>query len=185
MLLCAYIPTDLYWPSISKSGKGSKSLPEHCSPLFARSLTGNHIVCTRQHVVRSLPSSLHPLNSAYLFHEENILMIQYLKIWVSWVFNPLLITVRETHCLLMLPAKIFSACQREIKLSCHWCLTFHVSIQYFTGSGTVQWCLASSGVVVIDCEVRVLDLERVCTQALNFYHACFCPYYLINRLLRS
>ena len=87
----------------------------------------------------------------------------------------------------MLPVKVFSACQKEIKLNSHWCLAFHGSIRDFTGFGPVKWCSASSGVVVTDHEVRALDLEKEsnCARAFNFYCAHLCSYYLINWLLRS
>lgn len=132
-------------PSISKSEESESH--RSCSPLFSKS--AKHRACTRQHMVRSSPSSTCSLNSAYLFHEENILVIHSFKIsWVSWFFHPLLTTARESYCSLMLPVKDFSACQKEIKFNSHWCLAFHGNIQDFTGFGPVKWCSASTGVVV-------------------------------------
>lgn len=99
---------------------GSGTLPENCSPLFPKSLHGNHWTWIRQDTVRSFPSSTYPLNSAYFCHKENIVIIHNLKMsWISWSFHPLLTTARESHCSLIISVEIFSACQAEIKLSCH------------------------------------------------------------------
>ena len=69
-------------------------------------------------------------------------------------------SARESYSSLMLPVKVFPACQKQGKLNGHWCLAFRGSIRGFTRFGPAKGCSASLGLVVTGHGVRVLDLEK-------------------------
>lgn len=167
------------WPPVPKVRRGIRTSQKLYStfPQICKS----HSLHKATHG-RSFPSSTCTLNSACLLHKENILVIHSLSIsgisslfkyfLCIIIFYPLLITARELLFINVTSQDFLCMSERLNSIA--------GGVLYFMGVYRI-WChkmmLSLSEVVVIDHEIRVLDLgkESNCTQALNFCHAHLCP----------